>query len=180
MLRSLAATTLVFGAASAWGASLPATDAQWEGYFALWARDGTATPQAVEEYYASRVNYYGHEMTPAEVYQDKLHLMRLWPIRSYHVAPGTVATKCSQDDNTCAVTLVMDYLSGNPALGAGVQGATTVSLVLTRQGGQMKIERESGVPLLRSSCKVAALGWGQRSHWRCSASYLPPLPNSAS
>ena len=29
-------------------------------------------------------------------------------------------------------------------------GATTVSLDLIRQGGQMKIERESGVPLLRS------------------------------
>jgi hypothetical protein len=177
MLRSLAAAALLFEAACAWGASPPATDAQWESYFALWAKDETATPHAVEEYYATRVNYYGHEMTPAEVYRDKLHLTQLWPIRNYHVAPGTVVTKCSQDGNTCAVTLVMDYLSGNPALGIGVQGATTVSLMLTRQGGMMKIERETGVPLLRSSCKVAALDWGQRSHWRCSASYFPPLPN---
>ena len=178
MLRSLAAAALSLGASCAWGASSPATDAQWERYFAVWAKDGTATPQVVEEFYASRVNYYGHEMTPAEVYQDKLHLIRLWPIRTYHVAPGTVVTRCSEDNNRCDTTLVLDWQSANPAHRIGAQGATTVSLALTRQGGQMKIERESGVPLVRSSCKLAAPDWRQGSNWQCSAYYFPPLPSS--
>jgi hypothetical protein len=100
------------------------------------------------------VNYYGREMTPAEVYQDKLYLIRRWPIRTYHVVPGSVATSCNGDHDGCQVTLVLDFQSENPALRIGVQGKTTVSLVLSRQGGQMKIERENGVPLLRSSCKL--------------------------
>jgi hypothetical protein len=180
MTRSLATVAFSLGAACAWGASSPATDAQWEGYFDVWAKDGTATLQAVEEFYASRVNYYGHEMTPAEVYQDKSHLIRLWPIRNYHVAPGTVVTKCSEDNNRCAVTLVMDWMSANPALRIGTQGATTVSLLLTRQGGQMKIERESGIPLMQSSCKLEAADWRERSNWQCSAYHFIPLPDSSS
>ncbi len=178
MIRSLALAALSFGTASAvWGASSPATDAQWESYFARWANDQTTTPQAVEDFYADRVSYYGHEMTPAEVYQDKLYLLRLWPVRSYHVEPGTVATNCTDDNNTCLVTLVMDYLSGNPSLRTGVQGATTVSLVLVRVAGHMKIERENGVPLLRSNCKLTGADWRQKSNWQCSPSYFPNVAN---
>lgn len=179
MLRSLAAAAVLLCSACAWGASSRATDAQWEGYFNVWAKDATATPQAREQFYASRSNYYGHEMTPAEVYRDKLHLIRLWPMRSYHVAPGTVVTSCSQDHNRCAVTLVLDWQSANLTLGIGTQGATIVSLDLIRQGGQMKIGRESGVPLLRSTCKLAAPE-GHKAAWQCSAYRFPPLPTNAS
>ena len=175
MLRSLAAAALLsLGSAYAWAASSPETDAQWESYFSVWANDGTATPQAVEKFYASRVNYYGREMTPAEVYQDKSYLIRRWPIRAYHVVPGSVIALCSEDHDSCQVTLVMDFRSENPALGVGVQGETTVSLLLARQGGQMKIERENGVPLLRSSCRLVAPDWRQKSNWRCSAFQFPP------
>ena len=71
------------------------------------------------------------------------------------VAPGTVVSRCGEDNNRCDVTLVLDWRSANPALSTGVQGATTVSLALTKQGGQMKIAREKGVPLLRSSDRAA-------------------------
>ena len=54
------------------------------------------------------------------------------------VAPGTVVSRCGEDNNRCDVTLALDRRSANPALRTGVQGATTVSLALTRQGGQMK------------------------------------------
>ncbi len=155
MLRSLTAAALFsLASACAWGASSSAEDAYWDSYFSVWANDATATPQAVEKFYANRVNYYGHEMTRAQVYQDKLYLIRRWPIRSYHVVPGSVGVSCSDDHNSCQVTVVMDFRSENPALGVGVQGETTVSLSLIRQDGQMKIEREYGVPLLRSSAAL--------------------------
>jgi hypothetical protein len=178
MLRSLAAAALSLASAYAWAASLPATDAQWQSYFSLWANNATATPEAVEEFYSSRANYYGHEMTPAEVYQDKLHLIRLWPIRAYHVAPGTVATSCSENRDRCEVTLVLDYLSENPALRIGVQGETTVSLELVKEGDQIKIDRENGVPLLRSRCRLMGSDWRQKSDWRCSAYRYPAFPSS--
>jgi hypothetical protein len=80
MLRSLAAAALFsLGSAYAWGASSPAMHAHWDSYFSVWANDATATPQAVEKFYANRVNYYGREMTPAEVYRDKLYLIQRWP-----------------------------------------------------------------------------------------------------
>jgi hypothetical protein len=169
MLRGLTAVALSLAlTCTCWGASSPATDARWDSYFAVWANDATAMPQTVEKFYASRVSYYGREMTLAEVYQDKLHLIRLWPVRAYHVAPGSVSTSCSEDNSRCQTTLVLDWLSANPALGVGAQGATTVSLVSTKQGGQIKIKRESGVPLLRSSCKLVGGNWSQKSDWRCS------------
>jgi len=153
-------------------------DAQWGHYFSLWANDATASPQAVERFYASRVNYYGREMTNADVYRDKLYLMRLWPIRAYNVAPGTVVTSCSEDNSRCQVTLVLNFLSENPARGIGVQGETTVSLALVRENGEMKIERENGVPLVRSSCRLTGPNWRVSSNWRCSAFHFPPLPIS--
>lgn len=174
MLRSLAAAAFSLASAYAWAASSPETDAQWQSFFSTWANDETATPQAVEKFYANRVNYYGHEMTPAEVFQDKLHLIRLWPIRTYHVVPGTVATTCTEDHDRCEVTLVMDFRSANPARGLEMRGETTVSLALAREGDQIKIERESGVPLLRSSCRLEAEDWRAKSNWRCSAFHFPP------
>ena len=132
----------------------------------------------MEKFYANRVNYYGREMSPAEVYRVKLYLIQRWPIRPYHVVPGSVATLCSGDHDSCQVTLVLDFQSESPALRIGVQGETTVSLVLSRKGGQMKIEGENGVPLLRSSCKLLAPDRHQKSNWRCSAFQFPPLPTS--
>lgn len=179
MLRSLAAAALIsLGSACAWAASSPATDAHWDSYLSTWANDATATPEAVEKFYASRVDYYGREMTPAEVYRDKLHLIRSWPVRTYHVVPGSVVTLCSENHNSCQINLLMDFRSENPAAGFGVRGETTVSLALVRQGGQMKIERESGVPLLRSSCRLSSPDMRQKSSWRCSPFESPPPPNA--
>ena len=178
MLRNLAAAGLLSAACVPAWASAPETDAQWERYFSVWANDGTATPGAVEKFYAGRVNYYGHEMTPAEVYRDKSYLMRLWPVRSYHVRPGTVRSSCSGDNNNCQVTLALDFLSGNPARGDGVLGVATLSLALTRQDGEMKIERENGVTVLRSSCRLQGSDWRLESSWQCSPFHFPPLPGS--
>ena len=180
MLRSVTAVALFWlASACAWAAPSPANDAYWDSYFSIWANNATASPQAVEKFYANRVSYYGHEMTPAEVYQDKLYLIRRWPVRSYHVVPRSVATVCGDNHDSCQVTLVMDFWSANPALGVGVQGETTVSLSLIREGDDMKIDRENGVPLLRSSCKLMGPDWRQKSSWRCSPVH-PATPDLVS
>ena len=43
----------------------------------------------------------------------------------------------------------------------------------------MRIEREPGVPLMRSTCKLAAPD-GQKANWQCSAYRFPPLPSASS
>jgi hypothetical protein len=176
MLRNLAAATLFsLASGAAWGASSPETDAQWDRYFSVWANGGTATPQAVEKSYASRVNYYGRDMTSADVYRDKLYLMHQWPVRAYHVRAGTAQTSCSEDNARCRVTLVLDFLSANPARRIGVQGVASLSLQLAGPDGQMKIERETGVTVLRSSCTLSSSDWRQQSNWRCAPFHFPPL-----
>ncbi|MBV9288301.1 MAG: hypothetical protein JO288_10855 [Hyphomicrobiales bacterium] len=178
MLRYLAATALISLASSAaWGTSSPETDAQWDRYFSVWANEGTATPQAVEKFYANRVNYYGREMTLAEVYRDKLYLMRQWPARAYTVRPGTVQASCSENHDSCRVTLALDFLAANPDRRIGVQGTVTLSLLLANLAGQMKIEDENGVTVLRSSCMLSSSDWRQMSNWQCSNFHFPPLPS---
>ena len=71
--------------------------------------------QAVEKFYADIVNYYGWEMTQAEVYQDKSYLIRRWPDRTCPVVPGSVSTSCSEDESRCQVTLVIDFQSESPS-----------------------------------------------------------------
>ena len=179
MLRSPAAAALLsLISGAAWGASSPETDAQWDRYFAVWANDATATPQAVEALYAARVNYYGHEMTAAEVYRDKLYLMRQWPARIYRVRPGTVSASCSEDDNRCRVNVVLDFLSANPARRAGVMGTVSLSLLLAGPSGQKKIEDENGATVLRSGCMLAGPDWRAMSNWQCAPYRFPPLPSS--
>src|SRR5271166_312008 len=107
------------------------------------------------------------------------------------VAPGTVVSRCGEDNNRCDVTLVLDWRSANPALRTGVQGATTVSLVLTRQGGQMKgtgerrsaaaIELQARGPRLAPEVQLAMLGSPQRAvsrsgRRRCACSPYLPVP----
>ena len=52
------------------------------GYFAIWDSDAAVNLPAVENLYASRVDYYGHPMTPAQIYFDKLNYIRKWPFRN--------------------------------------------------------------------------------------------------
>ena len=178
MLRSLVAVGLLLTSAEAWPASSPRTDAAAERYFAIWANNATVTPESVERYYAARVNYYGREMSPAEVYASKMYLVRSWPVRIYHVRPGSVITSCSEDKLRCETTLLLDWQSANPARHVGTQGETTFTLGCIEQGGRMKIERESGVPLATSTCQLLAPDWHQKSNWTCSAYKFPPVPSS--
>ena len=55
-------------------------------------------------------------MRRSGVYQDKLYLMRQWPVRSYHVVRGTVSTLCSDDKVNCQLAPVLDFVLANPTL----------------------------------------------------------------
>jgi hypothetical protein len=178
LFRTWAALALFAMIQDVRAASTPEIDARTNAYFAIWANDATVTPQAVEKFYATRVDYYGQSLSREEVYRNKLYLIGLWPHRTYRVEPGSVLTSCDAGKSRCQITAVLDYQSVNPARLIGTQGATTVSLSLVRQDGLLKIERESGVPLKRSTCTLRAPDWTQLSNWHCSAYQFPPLPSS--
>ena len=158
-------------------AGLPGnTEAELQAYFALWASNETVTPKIVAQHYARRVDYYGQVLTQDGVYRNKKYLIGLWPYRKYSVQPGSVSKNCDLEQNTCQITVILNWQSINPSRLEGTQGATTVTLGLIREDGVLKIERESGVPLVRSVCKLLNPNWVDSSNWRCSAFGFPSLP----
>ena len=152
MFRAIAASLCLLGAVGAAAAAEP--DATLNRYFAIWADNGQITPATVASLYAGRVSYYGHSMTAAEVYRDKLNFIRRWPARRYAVVPGSVAKGCEPSGRTCRIEAVLSWAKQDPRTGAGSKGANTIRLTLVREDGALKIARESGSPVAAAACRV--------------------------
>lgn len=125
-----------------------AVDARMNAYFETWADNASVTQAKVAQFYAERVDYYGHVMSRAGVLQAKLAIVRQWPIRRYRVVPGSVVRACAA--RFCTIDVVLNWEVANTAGRSGSVGATTVSLRLVMQDGAYKIAAESGVPLART------------------------------
>ena len=143
-------------------ASAAEPDAQMNRYFSIWADNARVTPEAVDRLYADRVVYYGKSMTSAEVYRDKRTFIQQWPDRRYNVVPGSVSKACGRGEASCKVFAILEWQKSDPSTRRGSKGANTITLTLVRQNGSLKIARESGSPVARSSCQ----GRGER--WTCS------------
>lgn len=131
--------------ASAWAAGRP--DAIMNDYFAVWSDNGRITPGIVASLYGRRVLYYGRALDPAGVYRDKMALVRRLPYRRYSVAPGTLVKSCDAGKTRCTVRLVLDWQVAGAGQRHAGHGRSTVSLVLAREDGALKIVRESGAAL---------------------------------
>lgn len=122
--------------------------AHMDAYLSIWARDGAIAPAAVSRLYGSRVSYYGRPMSAGAVYRDKLAFARRWPLRRYAAVPGTVANDCTDLSARCRVSAVLRWSRADGA-GRRESGTNTLHLDLAREGGRLKIVRESGAPLGR-------------------------------
>ena len=122
-------------------------DAAMEQFFATWDNDARVTMATVDSLYASRVVYYGENLTAAQVYANKQAFIRRWPDRHYAVVPGTVAKSCDPTKARCRVDATLAYRAVNPAQGRAARGRTRVTLDLVRDAGQYKIVREAGRPV---------------------------------
>lgn len=170
MRRLLVSVACCMCAISANAISSRDTDARMDAYFAIWSNNASVTREAVDALYARQVDYYGRSMSRANVYHNKQYLIRLWPDREYRVEPGSVSKTCDAAADRCQVTAILDWKAANSVRAVGTQGATTLVLGLSRENGVLKIDRESGVPVARSTCRLGS------ESWRCSAFRLPALP----
>ena len=137
-------------AAAAASARAESPEAVMNAFFARWADNGRVTAQSVSSLYADRVDYYGHRTDRDGVLRDKLAFVRRWPSRSYAVVPGSVHRSCDEAQSRCTVDVVLAWQAASQGRGAASQGRATVSLVLVRQDGQLKIAREGGRTISRS------------------------------
>ena len=125
----------------------PATRAaHMDEYLSIWSSNAAITPATVARLYGRRVEYYGRPMSAGDVYRDKLAFVRRWPVRSYAAVPGTVDNDCDDASPRCRVSAVMRWSRADRA-GHGGSGTNTVRLDLAREGGMLKIVRESGEPV---------------------------------
>ncbi len=120
-------------------------------FFAIWDRNAAVTPEAVHALYAREVDYYGETLTADQVFANKQRFIRRWPDRRYAVVPGTVAKGCDPAQSRCHVSAVLAYHAQSATRGASAGGYTRVSLDLVRENGELKIARESGRRVTRSS-----------------------------
>ena len=117
--------------------------AHMDEYLSIWSSNAAITPATVARLYAARVDYYGRPMSAGDVYRDKLAFVRRWPVRRYAAVPGTVGNDCDDASPRCRVSAVMRWSRADRA-GHGQSGTNTVRLDLAREGGTLKIVRESG------------------------------------
>ena len=145
-LRPLLVLAAVWLAPAAAGAA-DGPDAIMNDYFSVWSDNARITPGVVASLYGRRVVYYGRALDAAGVYRDKLALVRRLPYRRYSVEPGTLAKSCDGGKTRCSVRLELDWqVAGGGQRHAG-HGRSTVSLLLAREDGALKIVRESGATL---------------------------------
>ena len=147
-MRHLPAVPILLALSAVPAAAAPASRAaHMDAYLAIWARNDAIDPATVARLYARRVVYYGHPMSAAAVYRDKLAFATTWPVRRYAAVPGTVANDCGDAATmTCRVSAVMRWSRADRA-GRGSSGTNTVRLDLAREDGTLKIVRESGEPV---------------------------------
>ena len=144
-LPSLLVLAVCLSPAAATAADGP--DAIMNDYFSVWSDNARITPGVVASLYGRRVVYYGRALDPAGVYRDKMALVRRLPYRRYSVEPGTLAKSCDAGKTRCTVRLVLDWQVARAGQRRPAHGRSTVSLLLAREDGALRIVRESGATL---------------------------------
>ncbi len=111
-----------------------------QAYLAIWSRDASVTPAAVERFYAPRTLYYGHSFTRAQVLADKLAYIKRWPRRSYREVPGSLKARCNVDRSLCRVSVDMAWQRASVSTASG---KAHMVFDFVPSDGARKIARES-------------------------------------
>ena len=112
-------------------------------YVQAWSSDNAVTAQAMNDFYADRVIYYGKPMSRNEVFQDKLHYIATWTERRYAIVPRSTSVVCGDGGAFCQVRGLMRW-DRRSKVGARSTGTAYLTLMLGRDSGD-KIVRESAV-----------------------------------
>lgn len=109
-----------------------------------------ANPQALARmasYYAGSVEFYGKQLSHAEVMAEKETFAKRWPKRAYDVMPGTVSVYCSSDG--CLVDAIISWTAASDERGKKASGQSTWTLILAPSPTGLKIAGETGKTVKR-------------------------------
>lgn len=143
----LAATPAAF--APAWTASAEraaAARALTADYLATVSGSADTMVGAANRFYATRVHFYGHPITPAGLAAEKRSFVQRWPERRYE--PRLISAAC--DPETCTIRAIVDFRTSNPGRGAVSSGEAELILEVGFAGSRPYIIAETGRVLRRS------------------------------
>ena len=112
-------------------------------YLDYWSAPNAVTLDATPDFYASRVEFHGREMSARALFEEKRRFVRRWPVRDYVPRRNSTDTTCSAASETCTVRTAFDYTASNPETGRRAQGVANLELVISFAGGAPVIVGET-------------------------------------
>lgn len=107
----------------------------------LWSAPNQEALAAMDDFYQEEVNYYGKQVTRAQVMKEKQAFAQKFPDRLYR-AREPILVSCL--DNTCIVHGQVDFRAVDPIAKIVSTGVATFDYELALLGTKLKIKTENG------------------------------------
>ncbi len=123
-------------------------------YLEHWSRVDEATLEEVTSFYAPSVRFYGKNLRPRDVLEEKRRFVERWPIRDYSALPENISIGCRADAGECRIEAMFSFRAANPRTGRKAQGLGSLELVVDFASGRPLISSESSRVLGRGQTKL--------------------------
>lgn len=98
-------------------------------FFASWSDPSDPDGQQMRRYYGPMVNFYGKQISIAELMDTKEQFARRWPVRLYRIRDGSLRISCSTAD-VCKAAGVLNWKASSSANSRYSSGTATFSFIL--------------------------------------------------
>jgi hypothetical protein len=98
-------------------------------FFASWSNPSDPDGLQMWRFYGPMVNFYGKQISLAELMDTKEQFARRWPVRTYSVRDGSLRISCSAA-NVCRAAGVLDWKASSSVASRYSSGTATFSFVL--------------------------------------------------
>jgi uncharacterized caspase-like protein len=111
--------------------------------------DAQVVFEAVREFYAGQVDFYGKQFDNEAIAQDKANLVARWPKRNYQAPNDEMAIECYSDANVCDVNSIVYWNVASAERNKTASGVSQTILRVDFNSGQPKITFEHSQALKR-------------------------------
>jgi hypothetical protein len=125
-------------------------------YLDFWSAPNSLALETMPDFYGSRVEFHGRDMSIGTLMEEKRRFVRRWPVRSYTARLDTLRASCAPSGDTCAVRGVFDYTAISPERGRRSQGVANLELQISFAGERPVIVSETSRVVARGRAQAAA------------------------
>ena len=125
-------------------------------YLDFWSAPNALTLEVMPDFYGSKVEFHGREMSAQALMEEKRRFVRRWPVRSYTARIDTLRASCQASGTICTVRGVFDFTAISPERGRRSQGAADLELQVSLAGERPTILSETSRVAARGRTRAAA------------------------